>query len=81
MVKNTNLCADDGFCDLGEGRPLLLLNPAHSANAVLKPWQEVHGLEVDAHAFLLPTLELGHVAVWTSTVELAVALGTARPAV
>jgi len=74
------LCANDGFCDLGEGHPTLLLDSAHRANTVLKPWQEDDRLEVDAHTFLLAALELGHVAVWTAAVELAVALGAPRPA-
>jgi len=74
------LCADDGFCDLGEGCPSLLHHPAHRADAVLKPRQKDDRLEVDADAFLLAALELGHVAVGAAAVQLAVALGAARPA-
>ena len=42
MTEKTNLCADNSLCDLGEGCPLLLLHPAHRADAVLQPWQEDH---------------------------------------
>ena len=42
MTEKTNLRADNSLCDLGEGCPLLLLHPAHCADAVLQPWQEDH---------------------------------------
>ena len=41
MTERTNLRADDGFGDVGQGC-LLLLHPSDGANAVLQPWQEDH---------------------------------------
>ena len=41
MTERTNLCADGGFGDVGQGC-LLLLHPSDGANAVLQPWQEDH---------------------------------------